>query len=152
VYEAFPIRDVLFHSDKSAHLIPSPKAGKEETNPNALTVSQLRDAFIDSLRTGDRTAGHIEGTRLHLDHFIRILGDVPIMSLTDDDTAAFREAHQKEKAARRSKVKRLRKEAANRKTPKKPLCSCLVMRDAPVASQQSQRAQRTYRLPIGLGS
>ena len=70
------IVDVLFGSDEIAHLIDSP------TDDNPLTLSELRDSFVDHLRNTDRTPGHIEGTLIHTNHFIRILGDVRVMTLT----------------------------------------------------------------------
>ncbi len=85
------IVDVLFGSEKVGHLIAS------TTDDNPLTLSELKAAFADSLMATGRTAGHIEGTRGHLDHFIRVLGDVRVMSLTDADMTAFQNKRGKEK-------------------------------------------------------
>ena len=54
--DGHPILDVLFGSPKIRHLLAKP------ADDNPLALSQLRDAFIDHLRTGDRTPGHVEGT------------------------------------------------------------------------------------------
>ncbi len=105
------ILDVLFGSEKIAHLINSP----DDDNP--LTLSELKAAFIDNLTATDRTPGHIEGTRVHLDHFIRVLGDVRVMSLTDADMTAFQKTRAKEKSARRSTSKKVTK--VGKKTAKK---------------------------------
>ncbi len=85
------IVDVLFGSDRIGHLLASP------TDDNPLTLSQLKAAFVDALEATGRTPGHIEGTRVHLDHFIRVLGDVRVMSLTDADMTAFQQKRAKEK-------------------------------------------------------
>ncbi len=87
------IVDVLFGSEAIGHLIASP------ADNNPLTISQLREAFIDNLNATGRTPGHIDGTRGHLDHFIRVLGDVRVVSLTDADMAAFQNKRGKEKTA-----------------------------------------------------
>jgi integrase len=84
------IVDVLFGSEEIGHLIASP------SDDNPLTLSQLKAAFVDALEATGRTPGHIDGTRGHLDHFIRILGDVRVMSLTDADMAAFQNKRGKE--------------------------------------------------------
>jgi len=94
------IMDVLFGSEEIGHLIASP------ADDNPLTLSELRDAFIDNLKATGRTPGHIEGTRVHLDHFIRVLGDVRIMSLADADMTAFQNKRGKEKAARKKAGKK----------------------------------------------
>ena len=78
------ILDVLFGSDKIAHLVKSP------TDDNPLRLAELRDAFVDHLRTTDRTPGHIEGTQIHLSHFIKVLGDARVMSLTDASMDLFK--------------------------------------------------------------
>ncbi len=88
------ILDVLFGSPAIAHLIKTP------ADDNPLTLSELRDAFLDHLRSMDRTPGHLEGSRIHLDHFIRVLGDERVVSLTDKDMAEFKRLREKEKAAR----------------------------------------------------
>ncbi|MFQ5463534.1 MAG: tyrosine-type recombinase/integrase [Phycisphaerae bacterium] len=88
------IVDVLFGSEEIGHLIASP------ADDNPLTVSQLKEAFIDNLQATSRTPGHVEGTRVHLDHFIRVLGDVRVMSLTDADMTAFQNKRGKETTAR----------------------------------------------------
>lgn len=110
------IQDVLFGSEKIAHLIESP------TDDNPLSLSELKEAFIDHLQATGRTAGHVEGTRIHLDHFIRILGDVRVMSLTDADMTAFQKKRAKEKSARRTtskkKATRAKKKAAKTKSKK----------------------------------
>lgn len=110
------IVDVLFGSEKIAHLINSP------SDDNPLTLSELKTAFMDYLTATDRTAGHIEGTRIHLDHFIRVLGDVRVMSLTDADMAAFHKTRANERSARRSttkkKVTRVGKKTAKKKSRK----------------------------------
>ena len=49
------------------------------------------------LKDAGRTAGHIEGTQYHLNHFIRVLGDVRVTSLTDQDLEAFKKKREKEK-------------------------------------------------------
>ncbi|MHC4064981.1 MAG: hypothetical protein ACYSUI_10835 [Planctomycetota bacterium] len=85
------IVDVLYGSEEIGHLIASP------ADDNPLTLSKLKEAFIDNLRATDRTPGHIEGTRVHLDHFIRVLGDVRVASLTDADMVAFKRSREKEK-------------------------------------------------------
>ncbi len=77
------IVDVLFGSEDIGHLTASP------ADDNPLTISQLKAAFIDNLKATGRTPGHIDGTRGHLDHFIRVLGDVRVMSLADADMIAF---------------------------------------------------------------
>lgn len=92
------IMDVLFGSEEIGHLIGSP------ADDNPLTLSQLKEAFIESLRATGRTAGHVEGTQVHLDHFIRILGDVRVMSLTDADMARFHQKRGKEKATSKRHV------------------------------------------------
>ena len=111
--EGYSIVDVLFGSEETGHLIPA------TCDDNPLTLSQLRDAFIDNLKATDRTRGHIEGTRVHLDHFIRVLGDVRMMSLTDADMTAFQKTRAKEKAARRGTSKKKTKKAAKKKSRKK---------------------------------
>lgn len=73
--DGHPILDVLFGSPQIGHMVAKP------SDDNPLTLSELRDAFIDHLRTTDRTPGHQEGTRIHVDHFIRVLGDERVMSL-----------------------------------------------------------------------
>ena len=85
------IIDVLFGSDEIAHLIDSP------TDDNPLTLSELRDSFVHHLRNTDRTPGHIEGTLIHINHFIRILGDVRVMTLTDASIELFQKKREKEK-------------------------------------------------------
>ncbi len=85
------IVDVLFGSEKIGHLIASP------ADDNPLTISQLKEAFIDNLQATGRTPGHVEGTRTHLDHFIRVLGDVRVVSLTDADMTTFQQQRGKEK-------------------------------------------------------
>jgi integrase len=85
------IVDVLFGSEAIGHLIASP------ADDNPLTFSQLKEAFIDNLKSTGRTPGHVEGTRVHLNHFIRVLGDVRVMSLTDADMTAFQNKRGKEK-------------------------------------------------------
>jgi hypothetical protein len=85
------IMDVLFGSEKIAHLIKSP------ADDNPLTLSELKTAFMDYLTATGRTAGHVEGTRIHLDHFIRVLGDMRVMSLTDADMTTFQQERAKEK-------------------------------------------------------
>jgi hypothetical protein len=52
------ILDVPFASDKTAHLI-----GQETADDNPLTLSELRDGYIDYLRTNGRSPAHLEGTR-----------------------------------------------------------------------------------------
>lgn len=54
--DGHPILDVLFGSPEIGHLLAKPM----EDNP--LTLSELRDAFIDHLRSTDRTPGHLEGS------------------------------------------------------------------------------------------
>jgi len=83
------IVDVLFGSDKIAHLIP------DAPDDNPLTLSQLRDAFMDHLRDGGRTPGHIEGTKTHMDQFISVLGNRRVASLTDADMADFKRKREK---------------------------------------------------------
>ena len=85
------IVDVLFGSEEIGHLIASP------ADDNPLTLSELKAAFIDNLTATDRTPGHVEGTQVHLDHFIRVLGDVRVMSLTDAEMTAFQKKRAKEK-------------------------------------------------------
>jgi hypothetical protein len=104
--DGFDILDVLFGSEKIAHLIDSP------ADDNPLTLSELKTAFMDHLTATGRTAGHVEGTRIHLDHFIRVLGDVRVMSLTDADMTTFQQKRAKEKSARRTTSK---KKTANAK-------------------------------------
>lgn len=116
------ILDVLFGSAKIAHLVKSP------ADDNPLTLSELKTAFIDHLTATDRTAGHVEGTRIHLDHFIRVLGDVRVMSLTDADMTAFQQKRAKEKASRKKaskkKTTKTEEKAAKTKAPaKKPASS-----------------------------
>ncbi len=94
------IVDVLFGSDRIGHLIASP------ADDNPLTLSQLKAAFVDALEATDRTPGHIEGTRVHLDHFIRVLGDVRVMSLTDADMTAFLNKRGKEKVVGKKATKK----------------------------------------------
>jgi hypothetical protein len=93
------ILDVLFGSAEIGHLLAKP------ADDNPLTLSQLRDAFIDHLRSTDRTPGHLEGTRIHLDHFIRVLGDDRVMGLTDNDMSRFKQKRENENAARQHQVK-----------------------------------------------
>ena len=109
------IMDVLFGSEEIGHLIASP------TDDNPLTLSELKEAFIDNLKATGRTPGHIEGTRVHLDHFIRVLGDVRVMSLTDADMTAFQNKRGKEKAARNKESKKTTtgKKASEKKVAKK---------------------------------
>jgi len=83
------ILDVLFGSDEIAHLIP------DTPDDNPLTLSQLRDAFMDHLRDGGRTPGHIEGTKTHMDQFISVLGNRRVASLTDADMADFKRKREK---------------------------------------------------------
>ena len=85
--------DVLFGSEKTGHLLT------KSIDENPLTLSQLRDAFTDHLRASDRTPGHIETTRVHFDHFIRILGDAQVMSLSDADMAEFKRRREKQKVS-----------------------------------------------------
>ena len=85
------IVDVLFGSQEIGHLISSP------ADDDPLTLSELKAAFTDNLKATDRTPGHIEGTGIHLDHFIRVLGDMRVMSLADADMTAFRKKRAKEK-------------------------------------------------------
>jgi len=92
------IMDVLFGSDQTAHLLPA----KSDDNP--LTLSQLRDRFLKYLQAGGRSAGHLEGTTVHLDHFIRILGDRRVASLTDSDLMVFRDKRAKENGSGGRKV------------------------------------------------
>jgi|GEM_PF-6640202 len=94
------ILDVLFGSEKIAHLIDPP------ADDNPLILSELKAAFIDNLKATDRTPGHIEGTRVHLDHFIRVLGDVRLMSLADADMTAFQKRRAKEKTPSKRLVSR----------------------------------------------
>ncbi|MCH7840265.1 MAG: hypothetical protein IID38_08535 [Planctomycetes bacterium] len=108
------IVDVLFGSEEIGHLIASP------ADDNPLTLSQLKAAFVDALRATDRTPGHVEGTRVHMDHFIRVLGDVRVMSLTDADMTAFQNKRGKEKAARKKETK---KTATNKKAGKKKVAT-----------------------------
>ncbi len=109
--DGFDIQDVLFGSEKIAHLIASP------TDDNPLTLSELKTAFIDNLKATDRTPGHIEGTRVHMDHFTRVLGDARVMSLTDADMTTFQQTRAKEKTApaRKIKKKAAKKKVAGRK-------------------------------------
>jgi integrase len=115
--EGHTIQDVLFGSAKTAHLVKSP------ADDNPLTLSELKTAFIDHLTASGRTAGHIEGTRVHLDHFIRVLGDARVMSLTDADMTTFQQKRAKEKATRKrasTKIgKKSAKKNAKKKSPKK---------------------------------
>lgn len=92
------IMDVLFGSEKIAHLINSP------SDDNPLTLSELKTMFMDQLTATDRTAGHVEGTRIHLDHFIRVLGDIRVMSLTDADMTNFQKKRTKEKTPSKRNV------------------------------------------------
>ncbi len=94
------IVDVLFGSEEIGHLISSP------ADDNPLTLSQLKEAFIDSLQATGRTPGHLEGTRVHLDHYIRVLGDVRVMSLTDADMTAFQNKRGKETTAKKKAGKK----------------------------------------------
>ena len=94
------IVDVLFGSEAIGHLTASP------ADDNPLTISQLKEAFIDNLNATDRTPGHIDGTRGHLDHFIRVLGDVRVMSLTDADMTAFQNKRGKETTAKKRPAKK----------------------------------------------
>ena len=77
------IVEVLFGSEEIGHLIASP------ADDNPLNISQLKAAFIDNRKATSRTPGHIDGTRGHLDQFIRVLGDMRVMSLTNADMTAF---------------------------------------------------------------
>ena len=104
------IVDVLFGSEVIGHLIASP------ANDNPLTLSQLKEAFIDNLKATSRTPGHIDGTRGHLDHFIRVLGDVRVMSLTDADMTAFQNQRGKETTAKKTAGK---KKGGTKKSRKK---------------------------------
>ena len=104
------IVDVLFGSEEIGHLIASP------ADDNPLTLSQLKEAFIDNLKATSRTPGHIDGTRGHLDHFIRVLGDVRVMSLTDADMTAFQNQRGKEATAKKTAGK---KKVATKKSRKK---------------------------------
>jgi len=92
------IVDVLFGSEAIGHLIASP------ADDNPLTLSQLKEAFIDNLKATERTPGHIDGTRGHLDHFIRVLGDMRVMSLTDADMTAFQNKRARETTARKKEA------------------------------------------------
>ncbi|GJM23976.1 MAG: hypothetical protein DHS20C16_03910 [Phycisphaerae bacterium] len=85
------IVDVLFGSKKIAHLINS------LSDDNSLTLSELKTDFMDHLMARDRTAGHVECTRIHLDQFIRVLGDAKVISLTDAAMTAFKKSGQKRK-------------------------------------------------------
>ncbi len=96
--DGHPILDALFGSPEIGHLLARP------TDDNPLTLSGLRDAFIDHLRSTDRTPGHLEGTRIHLNHFVRVLGDERVMSLTDNEMAKFNQKRENENAARQRKV------------------------------------------------
>jgi integrase len=107
------IMDVLFGSEKIAHLIASP------ADDNPLTLSELKTAFMDHLTATGRTAGHVEGTRIHLDHFIRVLGDVRVMSLTDADMTTFQQKRAKEKSARRTTSKKKTAKAKKKSAKKK---------------------------------
>ena len=104
------IVDVLFGSEEIGHLTASP------ADDNPLTISQLKEAFIDNLNATGRTPGHVEGTRVHLDHFIRVLGDVRVMSLTDADMTAFQSKRGKETTAKKQSAK---KSETGKKTGKK---------------------------------
>jgi hypothetical protein len=75
-----------------------------KSDDNPLTLSQLRDRFLKYLRAGGRTAGHLEGTTVHLDHFIRILGDRRVIRLTDSDMMVFRDKRAKENGSGGRKV------------------------------------------------
>ncbi len=92
------IVDVLFGSEEIGHLIASP------ADDNPLTISQLKEAFIDNLNSTDRTPGHVEGTRVHLDHFIRVLGDVRVTSIQDSDMLGFKKSREKEKTTSNRKI------------------------------------------------
>lgn len=92
------IVDVLFGSEEIGHLIASP------ADDNPLTISQLKEAFIDNLNATGRTPGHVEGTRVHLDHLIRVLGDVRVMSLQDSDMLAFKKSRENEKSTSNRKI------------------------------------------------
>ena len=106
------ILDVLFGSEKIGHLIASP------TDDNPLTLSELKAAFTDSLKATGRTAGHIEGTQTHLDHFMRVLGDVRVMSLTDADMTAFQNKRGKEKVTKKTVAKKTTTKKKSRKKEK----------------------------------
>jgi integrase len=54
-----------------------------------------RDAFMDHLRDGGWTPGHIEGTEGHFKQFISILGNRRVASLTDADMAEFKRKREK---------------------------------------------------------
>ncbi len=118
------IIDVLFGSEDLGHLIANP------TDDNPLTLSQLMEAFIDNLTATDRTPGHIEGTRVHMDHFIRVLGDVRIMSMTDADMITFLNKRGKEKAVRKKSTKQgdtsKKTGKTNIKKKKKPTSNRLI--------------------------
>jgi len=104
------IIDVLFGSEDIGHLIAPP------ADDNPLTLSELKETFIDNLKATGRTPGHLEGTRVHLDHFIRVLGDVRVMSLTDADMTAFQNKRGKEKISGKKVSK---KKVAKKKGQKK---------------------------------
>ena len=89
---------MLFGSEEIGHLIASP------SDDNPLTLSELKEAFIDNLNATGRTPGHVEGTRVHLDHFIRVLGDVRVMSLQDSDMLAFKKSRGNENTTSNRKV------------------------------------------------
>lgn len=108
------IVEVLFGSEEIGHLIASP------ADDNPLTISQLKAAFVDALEATGRTPGHIEGTRVHLDHFIRVLGDVRVMSLTDADMTTFQNNRGKERAARKKGTK---KTTTSKKSGKKKVAT-----------------------------
>jgi hypothetical protein len=92
------IVDVLFGSEEIGHLLASP------ADDNPLTISELKAAFIDNLNATGRTPGHIEGTWVHSDHFIRVLGDVRVMSLQDSDMLVFKKSRENEKTTSKRKV------------------------------------------------
>lgn len=123
------ILDVLFGSDKIAHLI------ERKTDDNPLTLSELRDGYIDYLRANGRTAGHLEGTRIHLDHFIRVLGDRRVTSLTDADMELFRRKREKENAGRpakqkkSAKAKKSAKKKAQKTAPKRQISQGTIRAD-----------------------
>jgi integrase len=74
---------------------------------------------MDYLTATGRTAGHVEGTRIHLDHFIRVLGDMRVMSFTDADMTTFQQKRAKEKSARRTTSKKKAAKAKKKSAKKK---------------------------------
>ena len=118
------IVDVLFGSEKIGHLIASP------TDDSPLTLSEPKAAFTDNLKATGRTEGHVEGTRTHLDHFIRVFGDARVMSLTDADMAAFQNKRGKEKVAKKAVAKKTaaKKKSRKKEKKKKPVSKRLISR------------------------